>query len=80
MGVGVPSGRCLVFFFLKPEVEREKREWDFGWSWSEKVSNYTKRKGGGQDLHTQTHKNELQMFAKTVLGDCSPIAVEIGAV
>lgn len=30
MGVGVPSGRCLVFFFLKPEVEREKREWDFG--------------------------------------------------
>lgn len=40
-------------------------------------------RGGGRLPHKHTHthiiKEELQMFAKTVLRDCSPSAVEIGA-
>lgn len=81
-----PAARVLLVI-SKPEVEREhggvgvwtRLEWK-----GKEVNEERGREGWGGRLphkHTHTHiiKEELQMFAKTVLRDCSPSAVEIGA-
>lgn len=62
-----------MFSFGESLKWRRRRECDF----VQNSSDYSTKREGGKDLHTNT-KNK-PMFAKTGLGNCSPIALEDGS-
>lgn len=69
------------WLFQSLKWKERTAEWDFGQGWTEKERSSAKNEGGKrfwEELHTLTKKEEGEMFAKTVLGDCSPSTIEIG--